>query len=74
MHVVDADIVVFLMILVAVPPVMFVVGLVPLELQSFVLPWFIICDEFVNGCLFKVSAYQLSTNSIIDATQDVYKG
>ena len=44
MHVVDEDIVVFLMILVVVPRVMFVVGLVPLEPQSFVLPWFI-CDD-----------------------------
>ena len=37
MHVVDEDIAVFLMILVVVPQVMFVVGLVPSELQSFVL-------------------------------------
>ena len=40
MHAADEDIVVFLMILVVVLLVMFVVGLVPLELQSFVLPWF----------------------------------
>ena len=39
MHVVDADIVVFLMILAVVPRVMIGVGLVPLEPQSFVLPW-----------------------------------
>ena len=40
MHVADADIAVFLMILAVVPRVMIGVGLVPSELQSFVLPWF----------------------------------
>jgi len=39
MHVVDADRVTFLTISAVVPRVMFVVGLVPLEPQSFVLPW-----------------------------------
>ena len=61
MHVVDADIAVFLMILAVAPRVMFVVGLVPLEPQSFVLPWFIVMMmTIVDGvCLLNLLTIRL---------------